>query len=69
MDEVWHLPFVFVPDGAEVPASWRAAHAEAVSVPARLVVHGGVQRAQFLVPIPGGRRAPPPGFLGLPKDR
>jgi hypothetical protein len=60
MDER-HLPFVFVPDGAEVPASWRAAHPDALSLPARLVVPGRAQKIQFVVPIP----APPPP-VGLP---
>jgi len=70
MDEVWHLLFVFVPDGAEVPASWRAAHPEAVSVPARLKIEwstphherpvvGRPKLAQWWMPL----LSRPPGVL------
>jgi hypothetical protein len=37
-DGALHVPFVFVPEGSVGPGAWRAAHPEAVSVPARLVV-------------------------------
>lgn len=61
---VLHLPFVFVPHGAEVPAAWRAAHPDAVSLPARLVMPRGVQRVQFALPVP----VPPLGMPGNPVD-
>jgi len=59
------LPFVFIPDGAEAPAAWRAAHPDAVRLPARLVMRGGVRRVQFAVPMP----APPPPLWSPAKPR
>lgn len=64
--EVLRLPFVFVPNGAEVPAAWRAAHPGAVSLPARLVLRS---RIQFRVPVPGKKVGPPAGMLGPTRDR
>lgn len=63
--EVLRLPFVFVPNGAEAPGAWRAAHPDAVSLPARLVVRGGVQRVQFTL---RRRVVPPPKSGTVPAD-
>lgn len=64
--DVLRLPFVFVPNGAEVPEAWRAAHPEAVSLPARWVLKGQRQVRNLA---PGRKARPPTGMPGLPMDR
>jgi hypothetical protein len=64
--EMLRLPFVFVPNGAEAPAAWRAAHPEVVSLPAKMVLKG---QRQIRALVPGRKAGPPTGMLGTPRDR